>query len=308
MANEINYADVVKTALEEVGKTFTTYTSPYTAFLDSINWYCAKKQGATTWCCILNDYCVAVNTGNLSYEQARQIVCEPANSAVNYGAGVKEKVQYYKNAGRWFTDPSKCTTGDEIFFYKSGTKEYGHVGRVVDWDDRYIYTVEGSTTYDGKPHSVAKKSYPFKSTRIAGFGRPDWYKYQTTEEPKPSEPVEQPVEQPTKPAVSVDELAKQVIEGKWGNGADRAKRLKDAGYDYDAVQKRVNEMLGIGNNSKGKTYTVHVNTKLNVRAGAGTSYKIVRQLSNGDKVTVTEEKDGFGKIKDGEWVCMAYLK
>ncbi len=42
---------------------------------------------------------------------------------------------------------------------------------------------------------------------------------------------------------SVDEIAKEVIDGKWGNGSERKKRLKAAGYDYKAVQKRVNELI-----------------------------------------------------------------
>lgn len=42
---------------------------------------------------------------------------------------------------------------------------------------------------------------------------------------------------------SVDTLAKEVIAGKWGNGDERKKKLTAAGYDYNAVQKRVNEML-----------------------------------------------------------------
>lgn len=42
---------------------------------------------------------------------------------------------------------------------------------------------------------------------------------------------------------SVDELAYEVIRGEWGNGSDRRVRLTQAGYDYDAVQKRVNEIL-----------------------------------------------------------------
>ena len=42
---------------------------------------------------------------------------------------------------------------------------------------------------------------------------------------------------------SVDELAREVIDAKWGNGEDRKKRLTEAGYDYSAVQKRVNEIL-----------------------------------------------------------------
>ena len=43
---------------------------------------------------------------------------------------------------------------------------------------------------------------------------------------------------------SVDELAQEVIVGKWGNGRDRKLRMTAAGYDYKAVQKRVNEILG----------------------------------------------------------------
>jgi hypothetical protein len=42
---------------------------------------------------------------------------------------------------------------------------------------------------------------------------------------------------------SIDELAKEVLNGEWGNGADRRTRLTAKGYDYSAVQKRVNELL-----------------------------------------------------------------
>ena len=54
------------------------------------------------------------------------------------------------------------------------------------------------------------------------------------------------------PAVSVttttnkksnNEIAKEVIAGKWGNGSERKKKLTAAGYDYDAIQKIVNNML-----------------------------------------------------------------
>ena len=41
---------------------------------------------------------------------------------------------------------------------------------------------------------------------------------------------------------SVDELAQEVLQGKWGNGAERKKRLEAAGYDYAAVQKKVNQL------------------------------------------------------------------
>ena len=42
---------------------------------------------------------------------------------------------------------------------------------------------------------------------------------------------------------SIDVIAKEVLNGKWGNGDIRKKKLKAAGYDYNAVQNRVNELL-----------------------------------------------------------------
>lgn len=38
-------------------------------------------------------------------------------------------------------------------------------------------------------------------------------------------------------------IAKEVIAGKWGNGATRKKKLKDAGYNPDVIQKLVNQLL-----------------------------------------------------------------
>ena len=45
------------------------------------------------------------------------------------------------------------------------------------------------------------------------------------------------------PAKSVDEVAREVIRGEWGNGSDRRQRLEAAGYDYDTVQNHVNAIL-----------------------------------------------------------------
>lgn len=42
---------------------------------------------------------------------------------------------------------------------------------------------------------------------------------------------------------TIDELAYEVIKGKWGNGDEREKKLTASGYDYNAVQKRVNELM-----------------------------------------------------------------
>lgn len=39
------------------------------------------------------------------------------------------------------------------------------------------------------------------------------------------------------------EIALEVIQGKWGNGNERIKRLAKAGYNYFDIQKLVNELI-----------------------------------------------------------------
>lgn len=45
---------------------------------------------------------------------------------------------------------------------------------------------------------------------------------------------------------SNQEIAQEVIAGKWGNGQERRTRLTEAGYDYNAVQTIVNSLLKDG--------------------------------------------------------------
>ena len=42
---------------------------------------------------------------------------------------------------------------------------------------------------------------------------------------------------------TVDELAKEVIAGKWSAGDERKQKLTAVGYDYSKVQARVNELM-----------------------------------------------------------------
>lgn len=44
--------------------------------------------------------------------------------------------------------------------------------------------------------------------------------------------------------MSNGEVAREVIKGMWGVGRERKNRLEKAGYDYNEVQKLVNQMLG----------------------------------------------------------------
>ncbi|MCI8431567.1 MAG: N-acetylmuramoyl-L-alanine amidase, partial [Lachnospiraceae bacterium] len=58
-----------------------------------------------------------------------------------------------------------------------------------------------------------------------------------------SKPASKPTARPT-PTVkkTVEQIAKEVLAGKWGNGDTRKQKLKTAGYDYNAVQAKVNEL------------------------------------------------------------------
>lgn len=104
---------------------------------------------------------------------------------------------------------------------------------------------------------------------------------------------------------SVAAIATEVIAGKWGNGADRKKRLTAAGYDYTAVQNEVAKQSKVN-----KGYKVQVTASaLNVRAGAGVKYKIVKVVKKGQTLTIIDTKSGWGKLSDGSgWVSLNYTK
>lgn len=82
--------------------------------------------------------------------------------------------------------------------------------------------------------------------------------------------------EPVAPTKTIDEIAKEVINGDWGNGKDRKDRLTKAGYDYSAVQNRVNEILAPKPTPAPvyKTYTVQRGDNLSKIAGKfGTTWQ-----------------------------------
>lgn len=52
----------------------------------------------------------------------------------------------------------------------------------------------------------------------------------------------EPTPVPT-PSKSNEDIANEVIQGKWGNNPERKQRLTDAGYDYNAIQDIVNNKM-----------------------------------------------------------------
>lgn len=80
---------------------------------------------------------------------------------------------------------------------------------------------------------------------------------------------------------SVDEIASEVIAGKWGNGDDRRNRLTTAGYNYSAVQSKVNEKLGATAKQSAVYYTVKRGDTLSAIASKyGTSVSAIQKLNS----------------------------
>ena len=61
-----------------------------------------------------------------------------------------------------------------------------------------------------------------------------------------------PAKKPMTPE-EIEKVAKEVLDGKYGNGNERRSKLSLAGYDYNAVQSRVNELVAELEKAKAET-------------------------------------------------------
>jgi uncharacterized protein YgiM (DUF1202 family) len=50
------------------------------------------------------------------------------------------------------------------------------------------------------------------------------------------------------------------------------------------------------------------NSGLNVRQGPSTTNKVMRVIAKNSKVTIIEERNGWGKLSTGGWVSLNYVK
>lgn len=95
-----------------------------------------------------------------------------------------------------------------------------------------------------------------------------------------------PASDPAAAKKSVEELAKEVWEGKWGNGSERKERLTAAGYDYAAVQAAVNAM------AKGQTSAQTVTT-YKVKSGDSLWSIAAKFLGDGRRYPEIRELNGI---------------
>lgn len=145
--------------------------------------------------------------------------------------GCERHVDIFKKKGIWIEDGSIVPRrGDIIMYnwdqgYQPNNGGSDHIGVVVSVSGGTITVIEGN-----KSEAVGYRKIPVGWGYIRGYARPRYESGDSISAPEKT----------------VDELAREVLQGKWGNGDERAVRLKNAGYSYDAVQKRVNELLSSG--------------------------------------------------------------
>ncbi|AVJ51161.1 endolysin [Microbacterium phage Pikmin] len=212
------------------------------------------------------------------------------------GSGSERAVSTHGAAGALkFLNEVHHLTGVRPLIYANASTARS-LKAVADADYGLWIASWGSNPAGGYRSPAAPDSSPFPFVvihqyssrgRLAGYGgdldldrahidAAAWAKYAnpsggTKPNPKPKpEPVKK----------SVAELAKEVWDGKWGNGADRKKRLEAAGYDYDAVQKLVDSQAA---HPAAKTYTVKAGDTLSgIAAKYGTTWQEL-QRKNGIK-------------------------
>lgn len=102
-----------------------------------------------------------------------------------------------------------------------------HVGTIIETHKSAGYFVVMEGNYSD---SVKKRTLSINGKYIRGFITPK-YDNNTVSAPK------------KEAGKGVKTIAREVIAGTWGTGDERKKALEKAGYNYDAVQKMVNQIL-----------------------------------------------------------------
>lgn len=139
-------------------------------------------------------------------------------------------IQLYKNIGRWHEADNYKPQIADILMYdwndtgkgeNTGTPE--HVGIVISVNGENFTVLEGNYS-----NAVKKRQMNVNGRYIRGYCLPDYASKATAEEPVVKK--------------SVTEIAKEVLNGEWGNGDERKLKLYAAGYDYKTVQAEVNRL------------------------------------------------------------------
>lgn len=215
-----------------------------------------------------------------------------------------------KNMGIWVEDDKHIPKiGDVVLYdWQDSNKDCkgvpDHVGIVIEVNKSYDYFVVIEGNYKD---SVKKRTVNINGKYIRGFITPEYT----------GEGTEIILDDDKKK--TVNEIAHEVIAGSWGSGDIRKKKLEVAGYDYDKVQKKVNQILNtpsketvVSANMKKEVISTVLPTKINrnikgsyktttdlyLRNGAGTNKKALTLMPAG---TVVQNYGYFSSNNKKEW-------
>lgn len=233
--NEVGYLEKSKLAYQKDPSVINDKTAG--AGLDNITKYNEEMHKVypsvmdtkAPWCDAFVDWCFYKAYG---LDNAKMLLCG------NFDDYTVNSCRYYEKANRLDTIP---TIGAQVFFTKNG-KSNGcyHTGIVYDVDNTFFYTIEGNTssgnTVVANGGCVAKKKYSIVNYKgKVLFGHP---KYGDDEK---------------RTLKTIDEVAHDVMKGKYGDGKEREARLTAEGYNYAEVRKRVNEIYNSQKQTKQET-------------------------------------------------------
>lgn len=173
----------------------------------------------------------------------------------------------------------------------NAAKEKGSISSIPSIKGLLVWMNGHIGVYDGKKYTyectVSGGSYKIIKTVAKTRGWTNWCKcpYITYETASTTTTTNTTSSKKTN-----EELAEEVIAGKWGNGDARKTSLKNAGYDYDAIQKIVNQkMSGKTTASTTKTKKVVAKAGLIIRKSPTTDSVRLTAVSYGATVTVISE-------------------
>lgn len=145
--------------------------------------------------------------------------------------GCEQHVKIFQSMGIWIEDGTITPKPGDIILYnwddatQPNDGYSDHIGYVESVSGRTITLIEGN-----KGEAVARREIPVGWGYIRGYARPKYSSGGTA----PSTPI---------PSKTIDEIARDVIKGVYGNEPKRSEALKALGYNPKEVQERVNAIL-----------------------------------------------------------------
>lgn len=228
---ERNYSECKRLGIP-VGVYVYNYTISESAAQSGASWAIAKLQGKSLELPVYID--MEDNSGVVLGKELNTKICVVFNSIIESSgrwAGVYANLNWFNNYLYKDIIKQKYTTW--IAHYGVSPDKYRGQYDILQYTSSGHVNGIGSSTYNSNVDM--NEMYRNLTAEIGGS--------------KATEPKPQPAKK------SVDEIAKEVINGQWGNGTERKQRLEAAGYNYNEVQAKVNQLVG-GNKPVASYYTV----------------------------------------------------